>query len=454
MFVAYEQFCMRQLSASQLIQRKSDNDPRFKEMAKICSQDKRANGLPLNSYLLKPMQRMTKYPLLIKNILDYTPEGHSDYSLCQKAIKMAENLCSKVNTVCDTQENIKRLEWCQTQIQCDSLDYTIIFNSETNCLGPRKLLHSASLNIKGNISKQLMGFLFNDFLLLALPLDFVETTSELFKCDKATASKYTVYRHPIMLNDIKEVSHFDAKFDPLRFKILLKSSDSFVHLKAISENDVSLWMKMIDNAVKHFRDVEDSLKESNSCPINIYNSREERGRLEVRILKCVQLSQTNKVLNALCELSFGSNGNTGVQTYKTKNIRCVASSTGELSAKGPLTMLKSTLFNSKNKRNSIAQCEQTKHNLFTAVWNELILFSIYDDISDNLLLTVKFFDQSPYAPRSLQGQCSISFTELAQEIRHTSGPVVKEIKLTPSDNKALFLSVQLKFEALHMYLFV
>ncbi len=117
-------------------------------------------------------------------------------------------------------------------------------------------------------------------------------------------------------------------------------------------------------------------------------------------------------------------------------------------------MLKSTLLTTKNKRHSIAQCEQVKHNLFTAVWNELILFSIYGDISDNTLLTVKFFDQSPYAPRSLQGQCSIRVSELAQEIRHTSGPVVKEIKLTPSDNKALFLSVQLMFEALHMYSFV
>jgi hypothetical protein len=176
-----------------------------------------------------------------------------------------------------------------------------------------------------------------------------------------------------MLNDIKEMSYFDPKFDPLRFKILLKSSDSFVQLKAISENDASLWIKKIDNAIKHFCDVEGSLKKSNSRPIIIHNSREERGRLEVRILKGVQLSQRNAVLNALCELSIGSNGNTGVQTYKTKNIRCVASSTGELSAKRPLMMLKSTLLTTKNKRHSIAQCEQVKHNLFTAVWNELIL---------------------------------------------------------------------------------
>lgn len=41
----------------------------------------------------------------------------------------------------------------------------LIFNSLTNCLGPRKLLHSGKLH-KTKSNKELHGFLFNDFLLL------------------------------------------------------------------------------------------------------------------------------------------------------------------------------------------------------------------------------------------------------------------------------------------------
>lgn len=41
----------------------------------------------------------------------------------------------------------------------------LIFNSLTNCLGPRKLLHSGKL-YKAKSNKELQGFLFNDFLLL------------------------------------------------------------------------------------------------------------------------------------------------------------------------------------------------------------------------------------------------------------------------------------------------
>lgn len=41
----------------------------------------------------------------------------------------------------------------------------LVFNSVTNCLGPRKFLHSGKL-FKAKSSKELYGFLFNDFLLL------------------------------------------------------------------------------------------------------------------------------------------------------------------------------------------------------------------------------------------------------------------------------------------------
>lgn len=47
--------------------------------------------------------------------------------------------------------------WCHWQ--------HLVFNSLTNCLGPRKLLHSGRLH-KTKSSRELWAFLFNDFLLL------------------------------------------------------------------------------------------------------------------------------------------------------------------------------------------------------------------------------------------------------------------------------------------------
>lgn len=39
------------------------------------------------------------------------------------------------------QENSDRLEWLQKRVQTDGLDERIIFNSLTNVIGPRKLIH-------------------------------------------------------------------------------------------------------------------------------------------------------------------------------------------------------------------------------------------------------------------------------------------------------------------------
>lgn len=103
--------------------------------------------MPLSSFLLKPMQRITRYPLLIKNvsleccgclfnrstrqspffyrtvcpgqILEHTPEGHADRGPLRDALERAEELCSQVNEGVREKENSDRLEWIQAHIQCE-----------------------------------------------------------------------------------------------------------------------------------------------------------------------------------------------------------------------------------------------------------------------------------------------------------------------------------------------
>ena len=63
-------WCSCQLNACTLLQQKS-SDPQFREFEQKCMKDTRTGGLPLSSFLLKPMQRVTKYPLLIKRVSTY-----------------------------------------------------------------------------------------------------------------------------------------------------------------------------------------------------------------------------------------------------------------------------------------------------------------------------------------------------------------------------------------------
>ncbi|KAG7264297.1 hypothetical protein CRUP_003873 [Coryphaenoides rupestris] len=120
------------LLESTLIQQKTDDNPEFKDFLKI---------------------------------LENTPESHPDHSHLKAALEKAEELCSQVNEGVREKENSDRLEWIQAHVQCEGLSEQLVFNSVTNCLGPRKFLHSGKL-FKAKSSKELYGFLFNDFLLL------------------------------------------------------------------------------------------------------------------------------------------------------------------------------------------------------------------------------------------------------------------------------------------------
>jgi hypothetical protein len=124
-------------------------------------------------------------------------------------------------------------------------------------IGPRQLLHSGSL-IKANSGRELVGFLFNDFLLLTIPLKEIPKIINVFASDKAMSANYRTYKEPILLNDITitELPQFETNLDPCIFQICIKSQQKYLIFKAISPNERSLWIKSIDIASRHFHDIE------------------------------------------------------------------------------------------------------------------------------------------------------------------------------------------------------
>lgn len=64
----YVRFCSRQLTAAITLQKLTETNPAFCEVTKHCQSDFRIKGLPLSSFLIKPMQRITKYPLLVQKV--------------------------------------------------------------------------------------------------------------------------------------------------------------------------------------------------------------------------------------------------------------------------------------------------------------------------------------------------------------------------------------------------
>lgn len=280
---AYIMFCSRALAAAKIIQKKTEENGYFVEVVKQCVQGGRTNNMTLSSYLLKPTQRITKYPILVEKIAECTPPGHEDYDNMKTAHDWAKYLCNRINEGTRLHENVGRLEWIQSHVQLEAMEHRVLFNSETNFLGMREVLHVGSLT-KVNSGRELVAFLFTDFLLFALPTKEIGKVSNLFMSDRAMSSYYKMYKPPYFLDEIELISQQPAanngsscnssssassspsidnqmNADPAVFALNRKREkrDKSVALfKAISVNDRTNWVSKLSSAVRVYCDSQKS----------------------------------------------------------------------------------------------------------------------------------------------------------------------------------------------------
>ncbi|XP_038262511.1 intersectin-1 isoform X5 [Dermochelys coriacea] len=389
----YIRFCSCQLNGAALIQQKTDEVPEFKEFVKRLAMDPRCKGMPLSSFLLKPMQRVTRYPLIIKNIIENTPENHPDHSHLKHAMEKAEELCSQVNEGVREKENSDRLEWIQAHVQREGLSEQLVFNSVTNCLGPRKFLHSGKL-YKAKSNKELYGFLFNDFLLLTQIIKPLGSSGT----DKVFSPKsnlqYKMYKTPIFLNEVLVKLPTDPSGDEPIFHI--SHIDRVYTLRAESINERTAWVQKIKAASELYIETEKKKREK------AYLVRSQRatgiGRLMVNIVEGIELKpcRSHGKSNPYCEVTMGS------QCHITK----------------------------------------TMQDTLNPKWNSNCQFFIKDLEQDVLCITV--FERDQFSPDDFLGRTEIRVADIKKD-QGSKGPVTKCLLLheVPTGEIVVRLDLQL-----------
>ena len=76
-FLEYTSYFINYPKASKTLEKKKDKEP-FASVLKECESHTELNKLPLNSYLIKPVQRVTKYSLLLKEVMKHCSPDHPD----------------------------------------------------------------------------------------------------------------------------------------------------------------------------------------------------------------------------------------------------------------------------------------------------------------------------------------------------------------------------------------
>ncbi|XP_077208324.1 phosphatidylinositol 3,4,5-trisphosphate-dependent Rac exchanger 2 protein isoform X2 [Paroedura picta] len=73
--------------------------------------------VPLEGYIVSPIQRICKYPLLLKELLKRTPKKHTDYSALMEALQAMKSVCSNINEAKRQMEKLEVLEEWQSHIE-------------------------------------------------------------------------------------------------------------------------------------------------------------------------------------------------------------------------------------------------------------------------------------------------------------------------------------------------
>ncbi|KAJ3011965.1 UNVERIFIED_CONTAM: cytochrome c oxidase subunit 1, partial [Siphonaria sp. JEL0065] len=157
-FAKYSLYCANNSVALKNLQNLLQNNRAFRLFLEDICKNPVTRQLDLGGFLIKPVQRICKYPLLLKEIIKNTDENHREYPILKLALETIQAIISQVNDGARAAEGVRKMVEVQSS-----------FTEKLNLITPtRYLVREDSLNlIRGDSKKARKLFLFNDLVILA-----------------------------------------------------------------------------------------------------------------------------------------------------------------------------------------------------------------------------------------------------------------------------------------------
>ncbi|XP_041850596.1 rho guanine nucleotide exchange factor 12 isoform X1 [Melanotaenia boesemani] len=241
-------FCSNQPFALEIIKTKQKKDSRFTSFIQEAESNRLCRRLQLKDIIPVEMQRLTKYPLLLDNIVKYT-----DNAVDKEKVKQAADCCRKilshVNQAVKESEDKQRLEDYQRRLDLSSLKQTdnpMILEFKNLDLTKRTMVHEGPLSWKVNKDKtiELYTLLLEDILVLLQKQD----ERLILKCHcknlAGTADTKHIYSPIIKLNTVlvRSVATDNKSF----FVISMSDNGAQIYeLMAPTVSDQKTWQNLI-----------------------------------------------------------------------------------------------------------------------------------------------------------------------------------------------------------------
>ncbi|XP_031469276.1 rho guanine nucleotide exchange factor 16 isoform X1 [Phasianus colchicus] len=116
-FNPYISYCSNEVYQQRTLQRLLNTNPLFKEALKQIERKPECGGLPLISFLILPMQRVTRLPLLLDTVCQKTQACTAAYGAATRALKAISKLVKNCNEGARAMERTEQLYTLQKQLE-------------------------------------------------------------------------------------------------------------------------------------------------------------------------------------------------------------------------------------------------------------------------------------------------------------------------------------------------
>ncbi|XP_064841432.1 rho guanine nucleotide exchange factor 26-like [Oncorhynchus masou masou] len=168
-FDPYITYCSNEVYQQRTLQRLvSSKSPVFKEVLTRIEGHPDCRNLPMISFLILPMQRVTRLPLLMDVICQKAPKDSAQYEICKKALQSVSKVVRQCNEGARTMERTEMMYTINSQLEFKIKPFPLV--SSSRWMVKRGEL-TAFVEENGIFSKktsrqQVYFFLFNDVLIL------------------------------------------------------------------------------------------------------------------------------------------------------------------------------------------------------------------------------------------------------------------------------------------------
>lgn len=167
-FDPYITYCSNEVYQQRTLQRLVSKNPSFKEVLTRIEGHPDCRNLPMISFLILPMQRITRLPLLMDTICQKTPKDSEQYEECKKALQAISKVVRKCNEGARTMERTEMMYTINSQLEFKIKPFPLVSSSRWMVKRGEltAFVEDNGIFLKRTSRQQVYFFLFNDVFIV------------------------------------------------------------------------------------------------------------------------------------------------------------------------------------------------------------------------------------------------------------------------------------------------